>query len=149
MSTKKLTFDTFEVETIKNLVVAKDNGIVDIDTNEKEDFFKDAEQLEIYSTVLQSADKESVNSSGLITDSLKNAKEYLVYISSGLNMTLEMVDTIMNVISDNSPGRGLWVTKSIESMENSIRVDLYIKTKQKEKNEKNRQDGSHVSILWQ
>ena len=149
MTIKKLTFDAFEVETIKNLVVETDNGIIDRDTNEKEAFFKDAELLEIYSTILQSADKESVISSGLITDSLKNAKEYLVYISSGLNMTLEMVDTIMNVISDNSPGRGLWVTKSIESMENSIRVDLYIKTKQKEKNEKNRQDGSHVSILWQ
>jgi len=127
MSVKKLAFDVFEVETIKNLVVAKDNGIVDIDSNEKEDFFKDAKQLEIYSVILESADRESVLSSGLITDSLKNAKEYLVYISSGLNMTLEMVDTIMNVITDSSSGRGLWATKSIESMKDTIRIDLYIR----------------------
>ena len=126
MCVKKLTFDVFEVETIKNLVVESDKGIIDIDTNEKEAFFRGAKQLEIYSAILNSAEKESIVSSGLITDSLKNAKEYLVYISSGLNMTLEMVDSIMNVVSDNSSGRGLWVTKCIDSMENKIRIDLYI-----------------------
>lgn len=126
MKTKEVLFNKDALKAIKTLFQSTHCGLVNIDQEELE-YLLNCSNISVRSAVLDEATTEAVESSDVFANLKKNANNYLLIITGGLSLSLEMIDTICLATREHIKSTDFtFATICDESQKNKIKLDLFI-----------------------
>ena len=126
METKEVLFNKDALKAIKTLFLSTHGGLVNIDRTELEELLN-CTNISAFSTILNEATTEAIKSSGLLTNVKTGAQNYLLVITGDLSLSLEMVDTVCDAVSEHIKKSTLMLaTIPDEAQKSKIKVDLFV-----------------------